>query len=87
MACMQVVAEPPVRGTLVAIMVFATSLISYGAAPALIGVISDLLIDKGFDEASGGSLRVALLSALVLPLLACVTFVYASRSATQEAVN
>ena len=87
MACMQVVAEPPVRGTLVAIMVFATSLISYGAAPALIGVLSDLLITSGYDEAGGGSLRVALFSALVLPILASIMFMFAARTAQDDAVN
>ncbi len=87
MACMQVVAEPPVRGTLVAMMVFATSLISYGAAPALIGILSDVLIAGGADEAGGGSLRTALMSALVLPVLAGVVFFAAARSATEDAVN
>lgn len=87
MACMQVVAEPPVRGTLVAMMVFATSLISYGAAPAAIGILSDVLIAGGAGEASGGSLRTALLAALVLPVLASAVFYTASRSAMKDAVN
>lgn len=87
MACMQVVAEPPVRGMLVAMMVFATSLISYGAAPALIGILSDFLIAGGADEAGGDSLRTALMVALVLPVLAGVVFFTASRSATEDAVN
>lgn len=87
MACMQVVAEPPVRGTLVAMMVFATSLISYGAAPAVIGILSDVMIADGFGEASGDSLRTALLAALILPVLGGIMFFHASRSAIADAVN
>lgn len=87
MASMQVVAESTVRGTLVAIMLFATSLISYGAAPAFIGYLSDVFIAYGASESDGASLRSAMLAALVFPVLCAVMFLFAARSATDDAVN
>ena len=86
LACMLVVAEPRLRGSMVALNVLATALISYGVTPAFIGFVSDFLIRLGFGEANGESLRYALLGSLVLPALAIVFFLRASRTARKDTV-
>jgi hypothetical protein len=87
LACMLVVSEPAMRGTMVALNVLAASVIAYAAAPAYIGFASDFLISRGFDEASGESLRYALLSSLVLPMLGVFAFLRASRTAVADTVQ
>jgi MFS family permease len=87
LACMLVVSEPAMRGTMVALNVLAASVIAYAAAPAYIGFASDFLIARGFEEATGESLRYALLSSLVLPLFGVIAFVRASRTAAADAVS
>ena len=86
LACMLVVAEPRLRGSMVALNVLATALVSYGVTPALIGFVSDFLIRLGFGEADGESLRYALLCSLILPTLAVAFFLRASRTARKDTV-
>jgi MFS transporter, Spinster family, sphingosine-1-phosphate transporter len=87
MACILAVGESSVRGTLIALIVLTTSLVAYGAGPLLVGVVSDVLIANGFDEASGQSLRVALLGALLFPAISAVLFWTASTSLAVDAVE
>lgn len=87
LACMLVVAEPRLRGTMVALNVLATSLLAYGLAPAMIGIGSDLLIGQGFDEASGQSLRYAMMCALALPAIGVWFFLRAARTAEADSVR
>ncbi|WP_298644335.1 MFS transporter [uncultured Tistrella sp.] len=74
MSCMQVVAGPHVRATAIAFMVFATSIISYGGAPALVGLISDLALAHGLATDGGASLRLALIVTLLPPLISGLFF-------------
>jgi MFS family permease len=74
MSCMQVVAGPHVRATAIAFMVFATSIISYGGAPALVGLISDLALAHGLATDGGASLRLALIVTLLPPLVSGLFF-------------
>jgi hypothetical protein len=87
LACMLVVSEPAMRGTMVALNVLAASVIAYAAAPTYVGFASDFLISRGFDEAGGESLRYALLSSLVLPMLGVFAFLRASRTAVADTVQ
>jgi MFS family permease len=87
LACMLTVAEPAIRGTMVAMTVLSTSLIAYGIAPGFIGFASDFLIARGYGEANGESLKVALMAALVLPALGFVFFLRAARTAAADAVR
>lgn len=86
LACMLVVSEPRTRGTMVALNVLATSVLAYGFAPAVIGFGSDLLIAQGFGEASGQSLRYAMLCALVMPILGVWFFLRAARTAEEDSL-
>jgi len=86
LACMLVVAEPRTRGTMVALNILGTALVSYGLTPAIIGFVSDLMIGLGFGEANGESLRYALLASLVLPALAVIFFIRSSRTAARDTV-
>jgi predicted MFS family arabinose efflux permease len=87
LACMLTVSEPAVRGTMVAMTVLSTSLIAYGVAPGFVGFASDFLIARGYGEANGESLKLALLVALVLPALGSFFFLRAARTATADAVS
>lgn len=87
LACMLVVSEPAMRGTMVALNVLVASVIAYAAAPAYIGFASDYLITQGFGEETGESLRYALLSSLVLPILGTFAFLRAARTANRDAVS
>lgn len=87
LACMLVVSEPAIRGTMVAMTVLTTSLIAYGLAPGLIGYASDVLIANGYGENNGDSLRYALLAALVLPAAGAVAFLVAARTVAADAVE
>lgn len=73
-SCMQVVAGPHIRATAIAFMVFATSIISYGGAPALVGLISDLALAHGLATDAGASLRLALIVTLLPPLISGLFF-------------
>jgi MFS family permease len=81
MACMHTVSKKSVRATAVASMVFTSSLIAYGGVPVLIGYLSDLFASSGASVADGASLRNALLVTMVLPPIASLLFLVASRSA------
>ncbi len=84
MACMHTVTKQSVRATAVASMVFTTSLIAYGAVPALIGVLSDVFAGMGVDVADGTSLQYALLLSMLLPPTASVLFLIASKIAFSD---
>ncbi len=87
LACMLTVAEPAVRGTMVALAILSSSLIAYGLAPGFIGIASDLLIARGHGEADGESLRIALVASLVLPALGSLFFLLAARTAPGDTVS
>lgn len=87
LACIMVVADASLRGTMVALAVLASSLVAYGLAPALVGLVSDALIARGFGEANGESLRYALMTALVFPLVGAFFFHRAASSAAADAVD
>jgi MFS family permease len=87
LACIMVVADASLRGTMVALAVLASSLVAYGLAPALVGIISDALIGQGFGEADGESLRYALMTALVFPLFGAYFFHRAASSVAADAVD
>lgn len=87
LACIMVVADASLRGTMVALAVLVSSLIAYGLAPTLVGLISDTLIAHGFGEANGESLRYALMMALVFPLVGAFFFHRAASSAAADAVD
>jgi len=87
LASMLVVSEPKLRGTMVALNVLMSSIISYGLTPAAIGFASDMLIAHGFGEETGESLRYAMLGALVLPALGVWFFLRASRTAERDSLS
>lgn len=74
MSCMQVAAGPHVRATAVALMVFATAIVSYGGGPALIGLISDLALAHGLAGDAATALRIALILGLIPPLASGLFF-------------
>ncbi len=87
LSCMLAVSEPSIRGTMVALAVLSSSLIAYGVAPGFVGLCSDFLIARGYGEANGESLRVALMAVLIMPALASVLFWRASLTARADAVS
>ncbi|MDA4847186.1 spinster family MFS transporter [Hoeflea poritis] len=78
MACMHTVSKQSVRATAVALMMFASSLIAYGAVPAIIGVLSDLFASFGAGIDDGTSLKYALLCSMTLPPVASILFLVAA---------
>ena len=81
MACLHTVTKQSIRATAVASMVFTTSLIAYGAVPALIGVLSDVFAGMGISATDGTSLQYALLLSMVLSPIASILFVIAAKIA------
>lgn len=87
LACVMVTAESSLRGTMVAITVLISSLVGYGLVPSLVGMMSDMMIARGFGEANGDSLRYALLAALIFPVIGTFFFMRAAATAESEAVD
>ena len=85
MACMHTVSKQSVRATAVALMMFASSLIAYGAVPAVVGVLSDLFASFGAGVDDGTSLKYALLCSMTLPPVASILFLLASQRALPAA--
>lgn len=81
MAAMHTVAKQSVRATVVAAMMFATSLIAYGAIPAVIGFLSDVFANNGASIADGTSLKYALVATMALPPVASILFLATARIA------
>ena len=84
MACMHTITKQTIRGTAMASLVFSTSLLAYGGVPALIGLLSDVFATAGVALDDGSSLRYALLVTTVLPPVASILFLWASRIAFSD---
>ncbi len=83
MASVQTVAEPRLRATAIAFVMFMSAVIGQGGGPFLIGLMSDLLTPQyGID-----SLRVALMLTNVLLAWCVIHFWLAGRTMLDEAVN
>ncbi len=83
LAAVQSLAEPHLRATAIALMMFFSSLIGLGAGPLFVGVISDVL-----QPACGAhSLKWALVSATFILILSALHFYWASRTLLDEKIG
>lgn len=83
LAALQSVAEPRLRATAIAIMMFVSAFIGMGAGPFAVGAISDFLA----PTAGVQSLRYALVGVTFVLLLASLFYTLASRTIRQDAIN
>lgn len=83
LAAIQSLAEPHLRATAIAVMMFFSSLIGLGAGPFFVGLISDQLQPTVGDQ----SLRYALVTVTGILVFASLHFYLASRTMRRDAVT